>query len=37
MSGRRQYGETMREKRARWKAAGLCRDCGAMPEPEGET
>lgn len=23
------YGETMREKRARWEAAGDCRDCGA--------
>ena len=29
MSGRRQYGETMRDKRARWEAAGDCRDCGA--------
>ena len=29
MSGRRQYGETMQAKRARWEAAGDCRDCGA--------
>lgn len=29
MSERRQYGETMRDKRARWAAAGDCRDCGA--------
>ena len=35
MSGRRQYGETMREKRARWKAAGLCRDCGAPEDKPG--
>ena len=25
----------MREKRARWKAAGLCRDCGAPEDKPG--
>ena len=40
MSGRRQYGETMRDKRARWEVAGDCRDCGAKGPhrlPDGST
>ena len=40
MNGRRQYGETMRAKRARWEAAGDCRDCGAPGPhrlPDGST
>ena len=35
MSGRRQYGETMQAKRARWKAEGRCRDCGAPEDKPG--
>ena len=34
---RRRYGESMRERRARWKAAGLCRDCGAPVDGPGSS
>ena len=32
---RLRYGESMREKRARWKREGRCRDCGAPEDQPG--